>query len=481
MKTKIFTFAVVLSFCFTLLTLNSYSQPPVTAADFSYQDINGITHHLYDYLDSGKTVIIDFSTTWCTPCWQFHNTHLLKEVYNDFGPDGTDEIMALFIEVDASTTLDNLNGLGSATHGNWVTGTPYPIINLPTATDVDFFNTNYNISSVPTIYVICPDRSVSEISNDTISYYSLIHETVKCTPPTGGTDARLLMYSGDESTCGDIDVRIVIYNNGTDTLTNLSVNAYNEDSLFADVDWSGNIPPGDTAGVYIETIAIDQDSADFRFEITTPDDNMDNNIFSKNVRFAPSVSSQIRVNIYTGQMLVPMDVRWRIEDDNANIIVQSGYLEVYTSYDSVYVIPQGCYHFIITSVMGSGFDGSVCVSDTVTQKIIYNNPAFESVGTSSFEVNTNAAVENTSHTILADFFPNPVSDKLTLSFSGTVPENISVRLADILGQAVSCPVQCELSGNTSAMVIDMSALKKGIYILYILTVHETVSEKIIKR
>ena len=33
------------------------------APDFTLVDINGTTHHLYDYLDSGKTVFIEFSGT----------------------------------------------------------------------------------------------------------------------------------------------------------------------------------------------------------------------------------------------------------------------------------------------------------------------------------------------------------------------------------------------------------------------------------
>ena len=33
------------------------------APDFTLVDINGTTHHLYDYLNSGKTVFIEFSGT----------------------------------------------------------------------------------------------------------------------------------------------------------------------------------------------------------------------------------------------------------------------------------------------------------------------------------------------------------------------------------------------------------------------------------
>ena len=52
----------------------------------------------------------------------------MEELYNTYGPDGTDEIRVFLLESDDSTTDADLNGTGSATQGDWVTGTSYPII-----------------------------------------------------------------------------------------------------------------------------------------------------------------------------------------------------------------------------------------------------------------------------------------------------------------------------------------------------------------
>ena len=145
-----------------ILTTAAHAQlpPGSIAPDFTVTDLDGNSYHLYDLLDQGKTVYLDFFATWCGPCWNYHNGHAFKNLWETYGPPGTDEAMVFSIEGDPNTNNNCLygpSGCVGGTQGDWVTGTPYPIVEDPAVRAM------YAVSYYPTIYVICPaDKKVYE-------------------------------------------------------------------------------------------------------------------------------------------------------------------------------------------------------------------------------------------------------------------------------------------------------------------------------
>jgi len=140
----------------------SYAQLPdgTTAPDFTFTDINGVVQNLYTYLNEGKYVAIDISATWCVPCWNYHNTHVLDSLYalHDIPGDNTWKIM--FIEGDGSTDSADLYGTGTNTVGNWVAGSEYEIMNPPSGTALTNFLNDYDVYFFPMFYLICPDKKL---------------------------------------------------------------------------------------------------------------------------------------------------------------------------------------------------------------------------------------------------------------------------------------------------------------------------------
>ena len=126
MKQLIAAFALVLA----ASTANAQLPDGSIAPDWTLTSIDSVEYNLYSLLDSGYQVIIDFSATWCGPCWNYHTSGVLEELYELYGPEGTNEIRVFFIEGDDSTTQADLEGTGPATAGNWIAGTNYPIIDL---------------------------------------------------------------------------------------------------------------------------------------------------------------------------------------------------------------------------------------------------------------------------------------------------------------------------------------------------------------
>lgn len=142
-----------------------------TAPDFTFTDINGTSHNLYTYLNQGKYVAVDYSATWCGPCWYYHNTlKVMDSLYEKHDTPGDKKWKVLFLEGDASTTLADVQGTGANTQGNWTANTPFPICNPSSGADLTGFKTGYQTSFYPTFFLICPNKKVYQDTLNNAAY-----------------------------------------------------------------------------------------------------------------------------------------------------------------------------------------------------------------------------------------------------------------------------------------------------------------------
>jgi len=171
----------ITAFAFTMLGFSAAHAQLAngsTAPDFTLTDIDGNTQHLYDYLDAGKTVYLDFFAAHCPTCWGYKNAGHLSNLYATYGPSGSDEIVVIAIELDANNGYNELHGISGVTQGDWVTPTPYPIIN-PEGVERSSVISSFAANFYPLIYGICPDKTVKVVG--TVSTAALYdYHTSEC-------------------------------------------------------------------------------------------------------------------------------------------------------------------------------------------------------------------------------------------------------------------------------------------------------------
>ena len=140
---KVFTLFLALAIGFGLK-----AQCPLTqAVDFTATDVHGTEVHLFDILDGGQYVLIDFFFTTCGPCQQA--TPKIVESYYAMGCNMHD---VFYMEI--------ATGDSDAACLNWVNtyGVEYPTIS-GTAGGTGICN-QYQIGAYPTLIVIAPDRQI---------------------------------------------------------------------------------------------------------------------------------------------------------------------------------------------------------------------------------------------------------------------------------------------------------------------------------
>ena len=121
--------------------------PLTTAVDFTATDCHGTEVHLFDILDGGQYVLIDFFFTTCGPCQQA--TPNIVESYYSFGCNMHD---VFYIEISVSD--------GDAACQNWAAnyGVEYPTIG--TNGGGNGICNQYGIQYYPTVILIAPNRSI---------------------------------------------------------------------------------------------------------------------------------------------------------------------------------------------------------------------------------------------------------------------------------------------------------------------------------
>ena len=246
----------------------------------------GQRYNLDSISNAGYTIFIDISATWCPPCWAYHNSKQLDSLWYFHGPTGmsgvssstTNDVFVFFFQGEPTSNLAELNGntaggaivttaetdLAHDTQGDWVAGTPFPMIDDTTSTDANYGTNNvdaaWHIAFFPTVYMICRDHLVHNLTQPTYpAAYAAAQADCPTYPPASGSsiDAKATTYAGTASYFCSANPTVTFQNySSTTAITSATVTVTDASgTTLATVPWSGSLAPFALANVAIPSFA----------------------------------------------------------------------------------------------------------------------------------------------------------------------------------------------------------------------------------
>jgi len=506
MKQILQTIAILITLNFSL----SAQDIPSIAPDFTVEDINGESHNLYDILGSGKTVILDFYTTWCAPCWNYHNGKELSKMWERHGPDGFDDYVIIGIESDVFTDLDDIKGTGDDTLGDWTEDVSYPMVDNDQIQDI------FNIPSYPTYLQICTDRSVVEMTRnfqDPNSPYVEDYEAerLECPVPVIANNLTAYAYIGTEEDICDattIQPSVDVRNSGTNILTSFIAQLYINNTLEEEIMWDGQLNSYQHTDVVFGNVEVDKET---KIEITlsepnglTDSDLMDNTVEERLAVAKTSNASELQLEIKTD--FRASETYWAILDQNENVVQEGGNVlvglenignvnSIAPAHSSAYnnesnivetinLVDNGCYTLVVTDFSSNG----MCCTWGVGRYVLKDSNGFVLAVGGQFQdkISHNFRYEGGVSSVTTDLldaeikiWPNPVNDVLKISLASSKSLELQVYLTDIYGKTIhqfnGIPDSASLD-----LKYDMSTYPDGIYFVSIVSKDGILSEKIIK-
>jgi len=446
------------------------------AKNISMTDYLGTPYTLYSYTDAGKPVIMDVSATWCSPCWSYHTSGALETYYGAYGPSGDNSSMVFWIEGDESSLSclqaagGSCGNSGGASQGNWTSGTTFPMF-LTVAPNTNQVDIDYSIAYFPTIYLICPNRSVTEVGQQTSA--GLHTAALGC--PAAGTNAldaavwKAKKPSG--SYCAtSVTPEFTLQNYGTTALTSCSVVVKLDGTTQSTTPWTGSLAQYEIANVTIPAVnGIADGSHTMTFEITSPnggtDQNTSNNIATNTFSI---FSNGANVTIQTKTDNYPSENYWEVKDGSTVIATSEPFTATQTVYNtSVCLETDHCYTLWVYDTYGDGMSYGG-VSGYV--KAIFNGTTVATInGGSSWTTSTSAnfctttGVEEIESLSSFNVYPNPFSNSTTVEFALTQPEKISIDVYNLLGEKVTSVAEATYGAGSHTATINADNLSQGVY------------------